>query len=117
MPTGTSPVVRQAATATRNGAGESYTHGQWNEAVADIAHRLATLPQALDTMLGSLHAADAGRSQVAGVVALAEQTHGWAQQVKAMLAEVNRRELPVVEAVDAAGGPPEIASIPYLSEV
>jgi hypothetical protein len=111
MPTGTSP----AATA---GGGETYTHGTWNQATAGIHHRLTVgLPQALELMLASLTSADAGRTQVTGVMGLADAVQSWAAQVRAMLADVNTRELPVTEAVTAAGGPDEVAGIPYLSEV
>jgi hypothetical protein len=111
MPTGTTPAVTA-------GGGESYTHGAWNQATAGIHQRLAAgLPQALEVMLASLNSADAGRTQVSGVMGLADAVQSWAAQVRSMLAEVNARELPVTEAVSAAGGPDEVAGIPYLSEV
>jgi hypothetical protein len=111
MPTGTVPAVTA-------GGGESYTHGAWNQATAGIHHRLtAGLPQALEVMLASLTSADAGRTQVTGVMGLADAVESWAAQVRDMLTQVNVRELPVTEAFTAAGGPDEVAGIPYLSEV
>lgn len=111
MTTGTSPAVAGSG-------GESYTHGAWNQATAGIHQRLAAgLPQALEVMLASLNSADAGRAQVAGVMGLADAVESWAAQVRSMLADVNAREVPVTEAVEAAGGPGEVAGIPYLSEV
>jgi hypothetical protein len=68
-------------------------------------------------MLASLHSADAGRTQVTGVLALSEGVQAWMKQVSAMLAEVNQREMPVVETVAAAGGPADINSMSYYAEV
>jgi hypothetical protein len=106
-----------AAAAARGNGGESYTHGQWNRAVTDIEKRLGELPAALEMMLHRLNTADAGRSQVTGVIALSDEISLFVQQVRAMLADVNRMEQPMLAAVSAAGGPDEIASIPYLREV
>lgn len=108
------PAVQAAA---RGNGGESYTHGQWNRAVTDIEKRLGELPAALEMMLHRLNTADAGRSQVTGVMALSDEISQFIQQVREMLAEVNRMERPMLKAVTAAGGPDEIASIPYLREV
>jgi hypothetical protein len=106
-----------ARTAARGNGGESYTHGQWNRAVLDIHHRLDELPTALEMMLRRLTSADAGRSQVRGVVHLHREIVAFIQQITEMLKEVNRKEQPVLDAVEAAGGPEEIAGIPYLSDV
>ena len=97
--------------------GESYTHGQWADVTARIAQALDELGPALENMLGSLRAADAGRSQVTGVITLYDRTAAWAEQVRAMLADGTAREAPVVEAVTAARGPEEIAGIAYYEEV
>lgn len=102
---------------TRRGGGDSYTHGQWKRATADIGRRLEMLPALLEQMLRSLHHSDAGREQVAGVMAFYQDAVNLIGEVTTMLAEVNRRETPVVEAVTAAGGPSEIPNIPYFREV
>lgn len=109
-------VATLAARATGAG-GESYTHGQWDRAVADIDKRLAELPASLEMMLHRLTSADAGRSQVTGVIALHDQIVLFMKQVREMLTQVDRLERPVLTAVEAAGGPDEIAGIPYLREV
>ena len=101
----------------RGRGGESYTHGQWNRVTVDIEKRLDALPAVLEMMLHRLNAADAGRSQVIGVVALHDEIALYVKQVREMLAIVNRMERPVLTAVEAAGGPDEIAGIPYLREV
>lgn len=106
-----------ASAAARGNGGESYTHGQWTRSVADIHKRLAELPTALEMMLRLLTAADAGRSQVQGVLGLHADIILFMEQVNDMLREVNKREQPVLNAVEAAGGPDEIAGIPYLSDV
>jgi hypothetical protein len=108
---------RVATQTARGNGGESYTHGQWNRAVTDIEKRLDALPAVLEMMLHRLNAADAGRSQVTGVVALHDEIALYVKQVREMLAIVNRMERPVLTAVEAAGGPDEIAGIPYLREV
>lgn len=113
-------VPRRTVVPARSGrvtGGESYTHGQFNRAVADIRIRLDQLPDALEQMLRNLTAADAGRSQVQGVMATHRAVIDFMAQVEQMLAEVNRRANPVVAAVTAAGGPEEISSISYLREV
>jgi hypothetical protein len=109
MPTGT--------VAVPDANGESYTHGQWHQVTAAIHQALEQLGPALDAMLGSLSTADAGRSQVTGVMDLNDQARAWADMVRDMLTQVNTAEMPVVEAVAAAGGPAEIAGIPYYEEV
>lgn len=98
-------------------SGESYTHGQFNRAVTDIEKRLDELPSTLQAMLQSLTTADAGRAQVLGVLATREDIVAFMTQVRAMLAEVNRRERPVLAAVNAAGGPDQVPSFAYLRNV
>lgn len=108
---------RVAARAARGRGGETYTHGQWDRAVRDIETRLDALPAVLEMMLHRLNAADAGRSQVIGVVALHDDIALFMKQVREMLIQVDQKERPVLKAVEAAGGPDEIAGIPYLREV
>ncbi len=110
------PAARNHALA-RRGGGDSYTHGAWNRATADVRRRLDALPTLLEAMLSSLTTADAGREQVKGVFALREQIVMFMGQVEDMLRDVNRREMPVVDAVTNAGGPDEVPSIRYLSDV
>lgn len=98
-------------------SGESYTHGEWERAVDAIRKELEQLPAALEAMLRSLSTADAGRSQVTGVVKLHHDTALFVTQITEMLQRVNKLELPILNAVEAAGGPDEIASIRYLSDV
>lgn len=107
------PAVRSA----RGNGGESYTHGQFNRATTDIEKRLEELPAVLEAMLQRLTTADAGRSQVQGVLATRDAIVAFMGQVRSMLNDVNRREQPVLTAVTAAGGPDEIAGIPYLRDV
>ncbi len=111
--------VRNAPMARPGGGsgGESYTHGQWNRAVADIEARLDELPATLEAMLASLTTADAGRGQVRGVMATRTDILAFMGQVRSMLLDVNRRERPVLTAVEAAGGPTEVPGFKYLSEV
>lgn len=115
--------ARGGGLATRNtamtsrGGGDSYTHGQWNRATTDIHRRLEMLPALLEQVLGSLNHADAGRTQVAGVMAFHADAIRLIAEITAMLTVVNRIETPVVEAVTVAGGPDEIPNIDYFREV
>lgn len=109
------PVPRRSQL-TRSG-GDSYTHGAWNRAVTDVERRLDALPALLEAMLSSLTTAEAGREQVKGVFGLRDDIVVFMGQVRDMLTDVNRREMPVVEAVTIAGGPDEIPSISYLADV
>lgn len=106
-----------ATRGARGNGGESYTHGQWNRAVADIEDRLKDLPATLEAMLQRLTTADAGRSQVQGVLALRDDIDAFMGLVRHMLDDVNRRESPILTAVQVAGGPEEIAGIAYLGDV
>ena len=110
---GPSPLARTGVTH----GGEAYTHGQFNRAVADIEKRLDELPAMLEAMLQRLNTAEAGRTQVLGVFATRDQIIAFMGQVRAMLDAANRRERPVLTAVELAGGPDEIAGIRYLSDV
>lgn len=110
------PAVRNN-TLARRGGGDSYTHGAWNRNVADVRKRQDALPVLLEAMLSSLTSADAGREQVKGVFALREQIVMFMGEVEDMLRDVNRREMPVVDAVTSAGGPDEVPSIRYLADV
>lgn len=113
VPVRNTPAIRAGG----GGGGESYTHGQWNRAVIDIEARLDALPATLEAMLASLTTADAGRGQVRGVMATRTDILAFMGQVRAMLLDVNRRERPVLTAVEAAGGPDEVPGFKYLSEV
>ena len=99
------------------GTGEAYTHGQWVQATEALHRALRQLPLALDHMLGSLTTVDAGRTQFTGVMDLNDQAQAWAEQVHAMLGDVNTRELPVVDAVSTAGGPGDVNNMDYYKEV
>ncbi|WP_329521108.1 hypothetical protein [Spirillospora sp. NBC_01491] len=98
-------------------SGESYTHGEWQRAVVAIGQCLEALPLELEAMLRQLTTADAGRSQIAGVLKLHQDTEMFLGQVADMLRRVELIERPVLNAVEAAGGPEEIAGIRYLSDV
>lgn len=98
-------------------AGEVHTHGAWNQSSAAMQSILGDLSSGLDNMLGSLTAQNAGRDQVTGV-------HAWADQIAACIStgrehidDTNHRQDPVVDAVGAAGGVEQVADMPYYAEV
>jgi hypothetical protein len=96
--------------------GESYTHGQWDAGTRSLADAAADLPRVLDAMLGQLDRSEAGDTQRRLCTAHADMVASLLRALEEMLTDVNRRNVPVVDTVSAAGGPEEIAGIPYLSE-
>jgi hypothetical protein len=106
----------QAATRGRS-SGESFTHGQWDRATRSIRDETAALPPDLEQMLRDLRSVAAGRGQVNGVTKLYKDTFELIRMLDAMLTEVNQRERVVIAAVGLAGGPDDIANIPYYRRV
>jgi hypothetical protein len=97
--------------------GEAHTHGAWNQSSSAIQDILAALASGLDNMLGSLTAQNAGRDQVTGVTAWADQVTSCITHGQAHIADTNARQDPVVDAVSVAGGPEQTADMNYYAEV
>jgi hypothetical protein len=98
-------------------AGEVHTHGAWNQSSAAMQDILGELSSGLDNMLGSLTAQNAGRDQVTGVTAWADQVAACIAHGREHIADTNSRQDPVVDAVGAAGGVEQVADMPYYAEV
>jgi hypothetical protein len=97
--------------------GEIRTQRDWGDQSAAALGELEAVGVALDNMLGSLTAADAGRAQVLGVKAWADGVAAVMGHGARVIDEVNRRQDPFVGAVQAAGGPDEVAQTPYYAEM
>ena len=98
------------------GGGEVNHHGDFQRCVTDLAVLGQALAQALEGMLGNLTAVNAGRGQYQGVTHFHERSAGYVKLLTTMLADVDHQQMPVVEAVTAAGGPGEVNDMPYYKE-
>jgi hypothetical protein len=98
------------------GGGEVNHHGDFQRCTTDLAVLTQALAQALEGMLGNLTAVTAGRAQYQGVTHFHERSAGYVKLLTTMLAAVDHQQMPVVEAVTAAGGPPEVNDMPYYRE-
>jgi hypothetical protein len=114
---GTAPAPRNGHAVANGSAGEAWTHGQFESSAASVQAHADAVPPKLESMLSNLRSVDAGRSQVRGVIHAYELIGAFIGETQQMLTESNRRARPVVRAVDGAGGPEEIANMPYYQRV
>jgi hypothetical protein len=98
------------------GGGEVNHHGDFQRCTTDLAALGQALAQALEGMLGNLTAVNAGREQYQGVTHFHERSAGYVKLLTTMLTNVDHQQMPVVEAVTAAGGPREVNDMPYYRE-
>lgn len=96
--------------------GDIATHGDWDRMTQLVAEAVEVITRCQEAMLGHLRAADAGRTQMADIRAWSDRVQAAVSFIRSMLAEVNRRIYPLIDAVDAAGGPAEVASPAYHSD-
>jgi hypothetical protein len=117
---GEPPVANLPATTSGGGAvatgGESSTHGLWEQAMGSIRQAASSVRNMLIGMLDNLHSADASRRQMNEITTWATTVDLAVQRCARTVETVNQMELPVLEAVGAAGGPDEVASMDYHSE-
>ena len=97
--------------------GEIHTQRDWGDQSGAVLGQLGAINAATENMLACLTVQDAGRSQVEGVKAWADQigecmTHG-----EVVVTEVNAHQDPYVGAVQDAGGPGEVANPDYYREM
>jgi hypothetical protein len=105
-----------AAVGGSGGGGDITTHGDWDRLTQLIAEALEVTTRCKEAMLGHLTAADAGRTQMADIRNWADQTQRAVSFIRMVLAETNQRIYPLIDAVNAAGGPSEVASPGYHSD-
>lgn len=96
---------------------EAHSYGSWRRATASDAELAEQLGLCLDAMLGQLNAVNAGRTQVRNVTGWADRVRAEADATAATISEMDRRYLPVIAAVGAAGGPEEICDTSYYREI
>jgi hypothetical protein len=97
-------------------AGETYTHRAWLDWAESCLGKLAGLQQALDTMCASIEAADGDQAQADAIRTWQAHIADVEAEGRQMVDEVNARQLPVGEAVAAAGGPENTAHAEYADE-
>jgi hypothetical protein len=103
-------------TTTETNAGETYTHAAWLNWAWECISQLRRLQSVLDSMAAQIGADDGDQAQ-------AEAIRTWQAQITdvtdagvRMVEDVNARQLPVGEAVAAAGGPANTAHAEYADE-
>ena len=101
---------------TTDVTGESYTHRQWNTAAEQVLDNLRALLDALDAMCARVADDDGDQSQIAAIRSWMTQVEACVAQGGHLVAEVNTRQVPVGEAVAAAGGPENTPHKQYAGE-
>lgn len=116
--TGTGALARRTAHAPVPvvAGGDIANHGDWDRLTQQVATAVELITRCQDAMLGNLKAADAGRTQMADIRAWSDRLTATVMFIRSMLAEVNGRIHPLIDAVNAAGGPDEVASPGYHSD-
>jgi hypothetical protein len=97
--------------------GEVHTQADWADQSAAITGQLAGITDSAENMLRCLTAKEASRSQMTTAAAWADQVQaamGYGQDV---IADVNARQDPYVDAVQGAGGSDEVARPDYYDEM
>lgn len=96
--------------------GETLTHKAWTAWADDAVGELRRLAADLDKMAAAIAADDGDQAQIAAIRAWQAQIEDAASAGEAMLARVNARQIPVGEAVAAAGGPDNTPHKQYADE-
>jgi len=103
-------------TTTTDNAGETYTHRAWLDWASSCLDRLQALWDALDTMCAQIGADDGDQAQAESIRAWQAEIEGCQAQGRQMVDDVNARQLPVGDAVAAAGGPANTPHKQYADE-
>jgi hypothetical protein len=115
-PRTTPPAINGGTMTTDISAGETHTHRAWLDWADSCLAKLAELQQALDTMCASIDAADGDQAQIAAIRTWQAAIGDCETQGRQMVEEVNARQLPVGEAVAAAGGSANTPHAEYADE-
>lgn len=103
-------------TITTENAGETYTHRAWLDWAESCLGQLEALQNALDSMCAQIADDDGDQAQADAIREWQAAIEGAQAEGRRMVAEVNARQLPVGEAVAAAGGPANTAHAEYADE-
>jgi hypothetical protein len=109
------PAQRGGAVA-QHGGGDIANHGDWDRGTQQIGAALELIIRHQEAMLANLMAEDAGRTQMADIRAWSDRVTAVIAFIRSMLDSVNGRIYPLIDRVDAAGGPCEVASPAYHSD-
>jgi hypothetical protein len=94
-----------------NGSGGTYTHRGWKHETGQVLLVDAAIVQALDQMLAALAEVEAGKTHMDLMRQLMVEGGEILEQGLTLVDETDRRYLPVHEAVQAAGGKEEVATV------
>jgi hypothetical protein len=97
--------------------GEMHTQADWADQSAGILGQLDGIVASSENMLKCLTAREASRSQMTAAAAWADQVAAVASRGRELVAEVNQRQDPYVDAVQGAGGSDEVAVPDYYAEL
>jgi hypothetical protein len=97
--------------------GEMHTQADWADQSAGILGQLDGIVASSENMLKCLTAKEASRSQMTAASAWADQVAAVAARGRELVAEVNQRQDPYVDAVQGAGGSEEVAVPDYYAEI
>lgn len=117
---GSGQIVRRTAgapAAAGDVGGDLSTHGDYDRYSETIARALDVSTRCQEAMLGNLTAADAGRGQMAAIRAWSDHATAAAAFLRRAVAGADSRIMPVIDVVNAKGGPGEIAKPGHYAEV
>ncbi len=103
-------------TTTETNAGETYTHRAWVDWAESCLTQLEALQSALDTMCAQIGADDGDQAQADAIRTWQAAIEGAQAGGRRMADDVNAVQLPVGEAVAAAGGSQNTPHAEYADE-
>lgn len=110
------PAANGGTMTTTASAGETYTHRAWLDWAEGCLGQLAALQAALDTMCAQIAADDGDQAQADAIRSWQALIADCEAEGRRMVDDVNARQLPVGEAVAAAGGPANTPHKQYADE-
>jgi hypothetical protein len=96
--------------------GEILTHREWNSWAQDAVGRLEALAASLDVMAATIAGDNGDQAQIASIRDWQVRLLDVAAAGRRMVADVDARQVPVGEAVAAAGGPENTPHPEYADE-
>jgi hypothetical protein len=103
-------------TTTETNAGETYTHRAWVDWAESCLGQLEALQNGLDSMAAQIGADDGDQAQAEAIRTWQSAIEGVQAGGRRMVDGVNAVQLPVGEAVAAAGGPANTPHKQYADE-
>jgi hypothetical protein len=103
-------------TTTTENAGETYTHRAWLDWAEDCLAKLQALWNQLDEMCAQIASDDGDQAQIEALRSWQSAVEGVQADGRRMVDDVNARQLPVGDAVAAAGGSANTPHKQYADE-